>query len=540
MRKILFLVILFGLNACMKSESVDLVIFNANIHGLDEKNQTHQAMAIRDGKIIEMGPDRQILNKYRFENSIDAEGKEIYPGFIDAHGHLFSYAELKLGANILGCESEEDMLTRVHQYQDNSKRDIVIGLGWDQSLWELTDLPNNSRLNEEFPETPVCLFRIDGHSALVNEAFIEKIDDVHSDIRGGEVLMTNGMPNGMFIDAAISLLEPHIPDYSIAEIKRELLNIQKELFGFGITGVHEAGIDYNELGILREMVEDESLRLNIYAMLNPTAENKSFALTNGPYKSKNLRVRSFKAYVDGALGSSGALLKNDYSDKPNYRGLSLMSSEELNKLSEFCLDVGYQLNSHGIGDSAISIILDMCSSAYKANPDHRFRIEHAQIVDIKDLHKFADYGVFPSVQPTHATTDQRWIESKIGAGRMKGAYAFKSLKDQLGMIALGTDFPVEYTNPFYTIHASVHRKNFNNEPAEGFLIDEALTFEETLKGMTFWNAFSAFEEGYLGTLEVGKNATFVILDKPLNRSSNFMGNFSWKTYIDGRLVHSLE
>ena len=214
----------------MKSESVDLVVFNAKIHGLDEKNQIHQAMAIRDGKIIEMGPDRQILNKYRFENSIDAEGKEIYPGFIDAHGHLFSYAELKLGANVLGCESEEDMLTRVHQYQNKAKRDIIIGLGWDQSLWGQTSLPNNSRLNEEFPETPVCLFRIDGHSALVNDAFIKKIDDIDSEIRGGEVSRTNGKPNGMFIDAAISLLEPNIPDYSIKEVKRELLNIQKELF----------------------------------------------------------------------------------------------------------------------------------------------------------------------------------------------------------------------------------------------------------------------------------------------------------------------
>lgn len=540
MRNILFVFLVVVLNACMKGESVDLVVFNAKIHSLDEKNQTYEAMAIRDGKIIEMGPDRQILNKYRFENSIDAEGKEVYPGFIDAHGHLFSYAELRLGANVLGCESEEDMLIRVREYQDKAKREVVVGLGWDHSLWGLTDLPDNTRLNEEFPETPVCLFRIDGHSALVNDAFIEKIDGVDSEIRGGEVLMTNGRPNGMFIDAAIALLEPHIPDYSIEEIKKELLEIQKELFGFGITGVHEAGVDFNELGILKGMVEDESLRLNIYAMLNPTQENKKFALENGVFQSRNLRIRSFKAYVDGALGSSGALLKEDYSDKPKYRGLSLMSPKELNDLAEFCLDVGYQLNSHGIGDSAISMILDMCANVYKTKPDHRFRIEHAQVVDLKDLHKFADYGVLPSVQPTHATTDRRWIESKIGAARMKGAYAYKSLKSQLGMIALGTDFPVEYTNPFYTIHSAVHRMNSQNEPTNGFLIEEALSFEETLKGMTFWNAFSAFEEGSLGTLETGKKATFVILDKPLNRKPSFMSNFSWKTYIDGRLVHSLE
>ena len=259
----------------------------------------------------------------------------------------------------------------------------------------------------------------------------------------------------------------------------------------------------------------------------------------GIFTLKNLSVRSFKAYVDGALGSSGALLKQDYLDKKDYKGLCLMNPDELNELAEFCLDVGYQLNSHGIGDSAIAIILDMCSNVYKRNPDHRFRIEHAQIIDMEDLHKFSDYAVFPSVQPTHATTDQRWVKSKLGEERMSGAYAFKSLKNQNGMIALGTDFPVEYTNPFYTIHAAVHRMNNKDYPSGGFLKNEALSMDETLKGMTFWNAFASFDEGRSGTLEKGKKATFVILDKPLNRQAKFIENYS-KTYIDGRLLHSLE
>ena len=540
MRNLLFILLVFALNACMKGESVDLVIFNARINTIDENGHTYQAMAIRDGKIIELGPDRQILNKYSFDLSVDAEGKEIYPGFIDAHGHLFSYAELKLSANLLGCHSEDEMLKRVHDYQLIEKHDIIIGSGWDQSLWGIEGLPNNSQLNKEFPNTPVCLYRIDGHSALVNESFIKLLENVQTEVRGGEVLFSKGEPTGMFIDAALTLLDPYIPDYSSLEIRREILEIQKELFVHGVTGVHEAGVDFDQLGILKELASSGDLSLNIYAMLNPTKENFDFATENGPYQFNNLRVRSFKAYVDGALGSSGALLKKDYSDKPGYKGLCLMNSEELNNLAEFCLDVGYQLNSHGIGDSAIAIILDMCSNVYKKNPDHRFRIEHAQIVDPNDFCKFANYAVLPSVQPTHATTDQRWAEFKIGAKRMKGAYAYRSLKNQLGMIVLGTDFPVEYTNPFYTIHASVHRMNHKNYPAKGFLKEESLSMAETIKAMTFWNAFSAFEEGNVGSLEIGKQATFVILEKPLNRQSKFIDNFAWKTYIDGRLVHSLK
>ncbi len=540
MRNILFILLICLLQSCMKGESVDFVVFNANIHSLDEGGHIHQAMAIRDGKIIELGPDRQILNKYRYDQSIDAAGKDIYPGFIDAHGHLFSYAELKLGANLLGSKSEEEMLNRVHEYQEKANRKIIIGSGWDQSLWGNSVLPDNTRLNEEFPNIPVLLYRIDGHSALINQKFIDLLDEADFEVRGGEVLLSNGKPNGMFIDAALSILEPYIPVYDSKEIRKQLIGIQQELFGFGITGVHEAGIDFDELEILKQMVDNGDLSLNIYAMLNPTKKNRVFALENGVFRLKNLSVRSFKAYVDGALGSSGALLKKDYEDKPGYQGLCLMNPEELNELGEFCLDVGYQLNSHGIGDSAISIILDMCSNIYNRKPDHRFRIEHAQIVDPEDLHKFGDYAVFPSVQPTHATTDQRWVQSKIGKQRMTGAYAFKSLKNQLGMIALGTDFPVEYTNPFFTIHAAVHRMNNQNYPSGGFLKSEALSMEETLKGMTFWNAFAAFDEGSLGSLEQGKMATFVILDKPLNRESKFKDNFAWKTYIDGILVYSLE
>ena len=525
----------------MKSESVDLVVFNARIYSLDESNTVHQAMAIRDGKIIEMGPDRQILNKYQYDRSIDAEGKEIYPGFIDAHGHLMSYAELLLGVNLIGCTSYEEILERISSYQESSNRKVIMGSGWDQSLWAGEgELPNNSLLSKRFPNIPICLYRIDGHSALVNDAFIRLLGEFDPKIKGGEVPFLNGRPSGMFIDGALSILEPHLPEFSSEEMKTQLKEIQKELFQYGVTGVHEAGIDFDELNLLQDLVGSGELKLNIYAMLNPTKENRLFALDYGPYRYKNLSIRSFKAYVDGALGSRGALMKKDYSDKAGFKGLCLTSPEELAELADFCLETGYQLNSHGIGDSAIAIILDMCSTVYPRRPDHRFRVEHAQIVDLNDINKFADYAVLPSVQPTHATTDQRWAVSKLGIDRMEGAYAYKTLKEQLGMIALGTDFPVEYVNPFYTIHSAVNRKNSKGIPKNGFLPSESLTIDETLKGMTFWAAFAAFQEGSLGTLESGKQATFVVLNSPLNKDSDFMDNFAWKTVIDGVIVHSLE
>ena len=535
---LVFVVFCFG--SCMKSEKADLVVFNANIFTMDESKTKAEAMAIRDGKIIEVGPDRQILNKYAYDASMDAMGKEIYPGFIDAHGHLMSYAELLLGVDLVGCTSQKEMVRRVQDYQVKSNKSVLVGMGWDQSLWTNKEFPDNALLNAAFPDTPVCLYRIDGHSALLNDAFIEVLGDFEVPNGGAAIQNNSGRYTGLFVDAALQLLEGFIPKFSNAEMKAKLVEVQDELLAYGVTSVHEAGVDANQRDLLIEMVDENSLSLNVYAMLSPSDKNKKFAKKNGIYRNKNLLIRSFKAYVDGALGSRGALLKEPYHDHPNYKGLSLSSAEELASLRDFCLSVDYQLNCHGIGDAAVSRILGMCKEAFNRKADHRFRVEHAQLVDLAEFRLFTDYAVFPSVQPTHATTDQRWAASKIGQERLEGAYAYKSLLNSFGMIALGTDFPVEYTNPFYTIHSAVHRKTPKDYPEKGFLKDEALTMEETLKGMTIWAAFAAFQENELGSLEQGKDATFVILDRPLNKTATFIENYAWRTFIAGEIVHTLE
>ena len=524
----------------MKTEPADLVVFNAEIHTMNENDDVAQAVAIRDGKIIEFGPDRQILNKYAYASSVDARGKQIYPGFIDAHGHLMSYASQLLGVNLVGSLSEVEMLNRVEDYRKVNKNPIIIGMGWDQSLWDDSTFPDNKKLNVLFPDIPVCLYRIDGHSALVNEAFISLLGNFDVPYGGAILTDDSGVYTGLFIDAALQLFDEVLPKYTNEALRTKILVIQKELFAHGVTGVHEAGVSADELSLLNEMISSGDLKLNIYAMLSPSKQNKEFVRRNGIYRNKSLLVRSFKAYVDGALGSSGALLKEPYHDHPNYNGLTLSNIDSLNALRDFCLSNGYQLNCHGIGDAAVSQILRMCKIAFEKNPDHRFRLEHAQVVDPVDFHLFNDYAVFPSVQPTHATTDQRWAISKLGPERMKGAYAYKTLLNQFGMIALGTDFPIEFTNPFFTIHSAVHRQNSKGFPEEGFLVEESLTFQETLKGMTIWAAFSSFQETELGSIEQGKQATFVILDRPLNKSNVFTPNYSWKTFLNGEIVHSLD
>jgi predicted amidohydrolase YtcJ len=258
-------------------------------------------------------------------------------------------------------------------------------------------------------------------------------------------------------------------------------------------------------------------------------ENRNFAAKNGPYQFKNLSIRSFKCFADGALGSRGALLKAPYHDHSDSRGLLLTEVARMQNLAQFCLQHNYQMNTHSIGDSANALVLNLYASIYKQKPDHRFRIEHAQVVDPIDFQKFANFAVFPSVQPTHAVSDSDWAEARLGKKRMKGAYAYKTLLQQFGMLALGTDFPVEQTNPFLTIQAAVNHST-----------TEALTLDEVLKGMTIWAAFAAFQEKELGSLEKGKQATFVIFENPVTADAGQVQNYAWRTFIKGKCVFKLE
>lgn len=548
-----------------KGETVDLIIHNAKVHTMTDINEKVDAIAIKDGKIVEVGAERQILNKYTADEFIDAQQRDVYPGWTDAHGHLLSYAKQMISVDLVGCKSYDEMIVRIEKYQDKHNRKFIVGRGWDQSLWEETEMPNNQKLNEAFPDIPVCLFRIDGHACLVNNVLITKskvLDRYASEselYQGGHyetlkdsvtlAVTSSGLhnkwfkfetPTGVFVDNAMNPIIETLPDFPEAELTEAILEIQQELYQYGITGVHEAGVSHTEVKLLEKMIKSGKLDLNVYAMLLPTKENISFAKKNGIYKNKNLLIRSFKVYGDGALGSRGACLKEPYSDDQDHHGYLTTSIERMRKIAVLCQDLGYQMNTHAIGDSTNKVVLDIYKDVYLVNPDHRWRIEHAQVVDPNDFALFAKYGVVPSVQPTHATSDQRWAEQRLGKGRMKGAYAYRSLLDQFGLLAIGTDFPVEYTDPFKTIHAAVNRKNSENFPSNGFLPSESITLDECIKGMTIWAAMAAFQEAELGTIEKGKDATLVIFEKPVKANPVFEQNFAHTTIIKGKKVYSVE
>lgn len=541
MKKISRFITLFVLilSSCMKGEKVDLIVHNAIIYSMNQQNTIYEAMAIRDGKIVEIGPERQILNKYRSDKTIDAQGKDIYPGFTDAHGHLLLYAKRKLNVDLVDSKSMNEVLVRCEKYENKTGKNFILGMGWDQSLWGTNSLPTNKEMNKLFPTIPVCLSRIDEHAVLVNDCLLKQAKITGKTvIEGGEVsLDKNGEPTGILIDNAMKLVEDYIPKFSNADISKAIIEIQDELFQYGITGVHEAGIEFDHIALFRDMIDKGKLKLDVYAMLLVSEKNKAFAKKNGHFRYKNLAIRSFKVFADGALGSRGAYLKRNYEDASHSRGLLLTRIEDLKEIARFCIDNDFQMNTHGIGDSANSLVLEVYKEAFTRKKDHRFRLEHAQVVDPNDFKKFAEYYVFPSVQPTHAVSDQRWAINRIGSARMKGAYAYKTLLSQFGMLAIGTDFPIERTNPFLTIHAAVQRKSAIDESIEGFYMNEAISLEEVLRGMTIWAAFASFQENKLGSLEYGKDGTFVIFESKVESKEQFVQNYSWMTYVKGLLVY---
>ncbi len=541
MKLTLGILLIILLTSCFKGEKIDLIIHNGNIHIMNDQMDIVEAVAIHDGKIIEFGPEREILNKYRSDQEINAQQKDVYPGLHDAHGHIMSYASQKMVVDLTGTTSYYEMLLRLEKFDAQHDPEFLVGRGWDQSLWGEEDLPTNTLLNERFPNKPVLLTRVDGHAAIANEVAITraKIDE-NTIVPGGKVIQGNGKVTGLLLDHAIDLVSGLVPKPNREDLRKAILEIEQELLAYGITHVHEAGVTYEQLMVLDEMVSDGSLNIGMYVMLFPTVENMDFAREKGHYVNKNLSVRSFKMLMDGALGSRGACLLNHYSDMPGEFGFLLMSEAEMLSHTEEALRLGYQVNAHCIGDSANRILLKHYDTLLVNEVDHRWRIEHAQVLAEEDIPLFSSSGVIPSIQPTHAVSDFRWAKERLGEHRLTSAYAYQSLLNERQMVVLGTDFPVENIDPFATIYAATARKNRENEPSSGFLKDQSMGLDDTMRGMTIWAAYSSFLEHSLGSLEKGKNATLVIFDQPVRASQKFEPNYAFMTFIDGKVVYSME
>ena len=506
------------LHSCAyKNKEADLVVRNARIITMDGHDTVATAMAIKDGRILELGAEYQILNRYRAKQVYDAGTKVVYPGFIDGHCHFLGYGLNKQKVDLSGAKNWGEVLQRVQAFATaHPGNGWILGRGWDQNLWPGKQNPDNDSLNALFPGRPVLLQRIDGHAAIVNQAALDGAGlNAQSAIAGGLLEKRNGKLTGLLTDNAVSVFQKIFDDADEATKRKALLDAQRDCLAAGLTMVCDAGLDAGTIDLMRRMQEEGALKIRIYAMLADDSANfKKYAA--GPFISDRLVVRAVKCYADGALGSRGALLIKPYSDDPAAgHGLQLSSREHFLNVAKWCKSHGFQMATHCIGDSANRLLLGVYGEVLGGTNDLRWRIEHAQCMDPADFQLFGKYNIIPSVQPTHATSDMLWAIDRLGPERLATAYANKRLLQQNGMIALGTDFPVEGIDPLKTFYAAVVRKNAAGMPPEGFQMQDALSRQEALRGMTIWNTMATFTDHDLGSLEPGKRADFVVLDRDL-------------------------
>ncbi len=513
-KRILKFFFAFCLITSCQYRKADWVVFNANVYTVNDSFEKVTAFAIKDGKFLSVGGD-EIIDLYPNALKFDAKGLPIYPGFIDAHCHFFNLGLSLAQVDLRGSKNIGEIEKRLLSYTKNSPSDIIIGRGWDQNLWKNKAFPNNIFLNRLFPDKLVFLKRIDGHALLVNDLVIKKAGiSSKTKVKGGSILVENNKPTGVLVDNAMDLAMGVLPPNTSKDITKALIDAEKKAFENGLTTVDDAGLDKKTIQVIDSLQEIGDLKIRVYAMISNTNDNLKYYLTNGIIEKEKLTVRSVKAYLDGALGSRGALLKKPYSDENKNKGLTITTKEELFDLANKLSSKGFQLNTHAIGDKANEIVLDVYNYILKDIEDPRWRVEHAQVVDEFDIQKF-NSKIIPSVQPTHATSDMNWADERLGRKRLNRAYAYKELLDWSGKIALGTDFPVEKVNPLLTFHSAVARKDVDGNPSEGFLKKNALTRKEALKGMTIWAAYSNFEDSFKGSIEKGKYADFIILSKDI-------------------------
>lgn len=516
----LFLISLFI--SCTTNKQIDLIVYNAKVYTVDSLFSTVEAFAVNNGVIVELGDSQDLLNKYDAKEKLDVEGKFIYPGFYDAHAHFFMLAEGMDEVNLVGSKSFDEVLERLKAYASaNPDKKWIIGNGWDQNLWEVKDFPTKDSLDKYFPNIPIYLTRVDYHAALANTSALQKasLDSAYF-VEGGVISVNEeGLPDGILIDNAMQLVQSHIPKQQNSALLKILRRAQDSLLSVGLTSIVDAGLTKEQIESLKIFYNEDSLAIRDYAMVLANEQSVKDYLRSGTFESDRLTVRSFKLMADGALGSRGACLLHPYHDAPT-NGFLLQSPEEFDKVIRRLANSNFQVNTHAIGDSANRIILDTYGKYLKDGKKRRWRIEHAQIIAPNDFDKFKEFQIIPSVQPTHATSDMYWAEDRIGPDRIKGAYAYKKLLEEYGLLALGSDFPVEHYNPLYGFHAAVARVDKVGYPEGGFQMENAITREQALRGMTIWAAFSCFQEKKRGSIEKGKDADFVIMEDDIMTAPN--------------------
>jgi predicted amidohydrolase YtcJ len=526
----------------------DLIVTHARIYTVDDSHPFASALAVRGGRVVFVGSEREALVlRGASTRMIDAGGQTVIPGMIDAHAHLFGLGTFLRDIDLTDTRSYEAIVARVAaRVKDAPAGGWVIGRGWDQNKWGDTRFPTHEALSRVTPFSPVALRRIDGHALLANAAAMKAagVTAATKDPPGGRIERTSsGEPTGVFVDNAMALVDRVIPPLSHDEMRAATLAAIAESNKYGLVGLTDAGEPREVIDVFEELAKAGQFSLRAYVMVGDDSADIAHYFARGPQSALydgHLWIRSIKLYADGALGSRGAALLDPYADDPKNSGLLKTAPEHLRDVSTQALRHGFQVATHAIGDRGNRVALDAYEAALKAVPtiDHRFRVEHVQVLDHADVPRFARLGVIPSMQAVHQTSDMYWAPTRLGYARTFGAYAWRSLLNTGVIIPNGSDFPVERVNPLFSFHAAVSRQDDDNWPPGGWFPEQKMTRDEALKAMTIWAAFAGFQEQVTGSLTPGKYADFVVLDRDIMTvpESEILGTHVTATYIAGRSV----
>jgi hypothetical protein len=544
-------------------QEASMLLVNGVVYTVNEKQPTAQAVAIRGDRIVGVGTNDEMRARFRTTNIVDLKGKAVYPGFIDSHAHLESLGAALMNLDLGETSSVEQIQRRVADRAASIQPGRWIrGRGWDQNKWPSKSFPTHQMLDAVSRDVPVYLTRVDGHAMWVNNKVLVAagITRATPDPDGGKIVRdAAGNPTGVFIDNAITLLESVLPEPSESERTEAIEKAVQECVKVGLTEVHDMGTDLTGIEIYKKLIQAGKFPFRVYAAIGGRSsvsgrisfgglgETWDYYLKNGPEIGKydgRLTVRSLKLYADGALGSRGAALIEPYSDDPTNRGLTLTSSDELKSAAMQALEHGFQLCIHAIGDRANHIVLNVYEEAFKSNPaksnNARFRIEHAQVIDQKDIPRFHQLGVLPMMQPTHCTSDMYWAEDRLGPTRINGAYAWRSLLDEGSIVPAGSDFPVESPNPLWGFYAAITRQDHSSWPDSGWHPEQRMSRKEALQAFTIWAAFASFEEKTKGSLEPGKVADLIVLSDDIMKTEprKILDTSVDLTMIAGEVVYS--
>lgn len=530
----------------------DLIVVNARIYTVDNARPMASAMAVRNERVVFVGSDAEARTLAGAATRVlDVQGRTVIPGMVDAHAHLLGLATSLRNVQLAGASSYDEVIRRaVERTRTMKPGEWVEGRGWDQNLWPEKSFPTHEALSRATPANPVVLTRIDGHALLANAMAMRLagVTAATKDPAGGKILrLPNGDPSGVFVDNAKSLIGGRVPSASEATVRDATVAAIAETNRWGLTGIHDAGEPRRAIEMFESLARAGRFNIRNYVMVSDNDKDIAYYTSRGPQSglyNGRIWIRAIKTYADGALGSRGAALLAPYTDDPGNTGLLLTPPAHLEKVAEIGLRSGFQVNTHAIGDRGNRVALDAFETALKAVPtaDHRFRIEHAQVLSPEDIPRFARLGVIPSMQASHQTSDMRWAEVRVGPQRTRGAYAWRSLLNTGVVIPDGSDFPVEEVNPLISFHSAVTRQDATNWPPGGWYPEQVMTREEALRAMTIWPAYAAFQEKELGSLSPGKYADFVVLDHDIMQvpATEILRTRVISTYLGGKSVYEMK